>query len=303
MTRFSRNKVIAFDFDEALAFEGDTGPYLQYAAVRAANIFRKLEETGLTGRLEAAEIDALSALPASALDDGLWDVVRTCSRTLDTLEKVAEIARGLAPRPARARGRRRVSPPLPHASHRPGEGRDDAGAPGAPPCRSSPSTSRTSSASSVSRYPEGCERGGCGRRLPKPRRRCARRRPGVRRKTRLGGVQRGRRRRRAERSRVDRRRFRRRARRPPDGRARRPSRGRSPRDPRPRRPVRRALQLAHRGRLRAKRRRRPRAALPRHRGVPGTAAARPARALVRRLARRACISTGCTGSGSSISCR
>ncbi|MGZ6989183.1 MAG: arginine--tRNA ligase domain-containing protein, partial [Thermoanaerobaculia bacterium] len=90
MTRFSRNKVIAFDFDEALAFEGDTGPYLQYAAVRATNIFKKLEETGLKGRLDAAEIDGLEALPASALDDGLWDVVRTCSRTLDTLEKVAE---------------------------------------------------------------------------------------------------------------------------------------------------------------------------------------------------------------------
>ncbi|MGZ5427658.1 MAG: arginine--tRNA ligase domain-containing protein [Thermoanaerobaculia bacterium] len=90
MTRFSRNKVIAFDLDEALAFEGDTGPYLQYAAVRAANIFRKLEETGLKGHLDAAEIDGLEALPASALDDGLWDVVRTCSRTLDTLEKVAE---------------------------------------------------------------------------------------------------------------------------------------------------------------------------------------------------------------------
>jgi arginyl-tRNA synthetase len=90
MTRFSRNKVIAFDFDEALAFEGDTGPYLQYAAVRAANIFKKLEETGLKGRLDAAEIDGLAALPEGALDDGLWDVVRTCGRTLDTLEKVAE---------------------------------------------------------------------------------------------------------------------------------------------------------------------------------------------------------------------
>jgi arginyl-tRNA synthetase len=90
MTRFSRNKVIAFDFDEALAFEGDTGPYLQYAAVRAANIFKKLEETGLKGRLDAAEIDGLEALSAGALDDGLWDVVRTCGRTLDTLEKVAE---------------------------------------------------------------------------------------------------------------------------------------------------------------------------------------------------------------------
>jgi arginyl-tRNA synthetase len=90
MTRFSRNKVIAFDFDEALAFEGDTGPYLQYAAVRATNIFKKLEETGLKGRLDAAEIDGLEALPEGALDDGLWDVVRTCGRTLDTLEKVAE---------------------------------------------------------------------------------------------------------------------------------------------------------------------------------------------------------------------
>jgi arginyl-tRNA synthetase len=33
--------VIAFDFKEALSFEGDTGPYVQYAAVRASNIFRK----------------------------------------------------------------------------------------------------------------------------------------------------------------------------------------------------------------------------------------------------------------------
>jgi arginyl-tRNA synthetase len=90
MTRFSRNKIIAFDFDEALAFEGDTGPYLQYAAVRAANIFRKLEETGLTGRLDAAETAAVEALPLETLDDGLWDVVRTCSRSLDTFEKVAE---------------------------------------------------------------------------------------------------------------------------------------------------------------------------------------------------------------------
>ncbi len=90
MTRFSRNKIIAFDFDEALAFEGDTGPYLQYAAVRAANIFRKLEETGLAGRLDAAETASVEALPLEALDDGLWDVVRTCARTAETFEKVAE---------------------------------------------------------------------------------------------------------------------------------------------------------------------------------------------------------------------
>ena len=35
MVRFSRGKVIAFDIDEALSFEGESGPYLQYAVVRA----------------------------------------------------------------------------------------------------------------------------------------------------------------------------------------------------------------------------------------------------------------------------
>src|SRR5207237_9652900 len=46
MLKFTRNSVIAFDFGEALSFEGETGPYVQYAAVRARNILRKLEERG-----------------------------------------------------------------------------------------------------------------------------------------------------------------------------------------------------------------------------------------------------------------
>ncbi len=41
MLRFNRNTIIAFDFKDALSFEGETGPYVQYAIVRAANIFRK----------------------------------------------------------------------------------------------------------------------------------------------------------------------------------------------------------------------------------------------------------------------
>jgi len=44
MLRFTRNVVIAFDFQEALSFEGETGPYVQYAAVRARNILRKYAE-------------------------------------------------------------------------------------------------------------------------------------------------------------------------------------------------------------------------------------------------------------------
>ena len=41
MLKFTRNSVIAFDFKDALSFEGETGPYAQYAVVRASNIFRK----------------------------------------------------------------------------------------------------------------------------------------------------------------------------------------------------------------------------------------------------------------------
>jgi arginyl-tRNA synthetase len=44
LLKFTRNSVIAFDFKEALSFEGETGPYCQYAAVRANSIFRKLHD-------------------------------------------------------------------------------------------------------------------------------------------------------------------------------------------------------------------------------------------------------------------
>ena len=44
LLKFTRNTVIAFDFKEALSFEGETGPYCQYAAVRTNSIFRKLPE-------------------------------------------------------------------------------------------------------------------------------------------------------------------------------------------------------------------------------------------------------------------
>ncbi len=48
LLKFTRNTVIAFDLQEALSFEGETGPYVQYAAVRARNILRKLAERGET---------------------------------------------------------------------------------------------------------------------------------------------------------------------------------------------------------------------------------------------------------------
>ncbi len=61
MLRFTRNTVIAFDFKDALSFEGETGPYVQYAIVRAANIFRKANTT------EAESLTALESIPTEAL--------------------------------------------------------------------------------------------------------------------------------------------------------------------------------------------------------------------------------------------
>jgi arginyl-tRNA synthetase len=58
--KYSRGKLIVFDIEEALSFEGETGPYLQYAVVRANNIFHKLRE-----REGLSEADVLRALDAS----------------------------------------------------------------------------------------------------------------------------------------------------------------------------------------------------------------------------------------------
>jgi arginyl-tRNA synthetase len=43
MLKFTKQSMIAFDFKEALSFEGETGPYAQYAVVRATSIFKKAE--------------------------------------------------------------------------------------------------------------------------------------------------------------------------------------------------------------------------------------------------------------------
>ena len=77
MARQSRNRVLAFDFDEALAFEGDTGPYLQYSAVRAGKIFDKLTKRRGEGRLAQDEIADLAGIE---IGDDLWELVLQCAR-------------------------------------------------------------------------------------------------------------------------------------------------------------------------------------------------------------------------------
>ncbi|HEY7290276.1 MAG TPA: arginine--tRNA ligase [Vicinamibacterales bacterium] len=106
MLKFSRGKLIVFDIEEALSFEGETGPYLQYSVVRANNILRKLQE-----REGVSESDLLASLPTLATDElteiqpaghavagdaasqdgadhGLWGLILEASRLDDVVEQV-----------------------------------------------------------------------------------------------------------------------------------------------------------------------------------------------------------------------
>jgi arginyl-tRNA synthetase len=81
MLKFTKNSVIAFDFKEALSFEGETGPYAQYAVVRAANIFRK-------AGLEAQEILAGKMdLRFLREDDELWELWLRAGQLSATVEQ------------------------------------------------------------------------------------------------------------------------------------------------------------------------------------------------------------------------
>lgn len=85
MLKFGRNKVLAFDFNEALTFEGDSGPYLQYSTVRADNIFRRMEERGVFADLSVPERLASGEVP-----DEMWDLVRTIGDTASVIRRAVD---------------------------------------------------------------------------------------------------------------------------------------------------------------------------------------------------------------------
>ena len=86
LLKFTRNSVIAFDFQEALSFEGETGPYLQYAAVRARNILRKLEERGERIPDFAAEISP-EAMARQLQSEDFWQVLLAASKADSAVER------------------------------------------------------------------------------------------------------------------------------------------------------------------------------------------------------------------------
>jgi len=95
LLKFTRNSVIAFDFQEALSFEGETGPYCQYAAVRTNSIFRKLgselvtqanqiiERSGNDAEVQSRVTEVLSG------EDGteIWSLVMLAERLDEVIQQ------------------------------------------------------------------------------------------------------------------------------------------------------------------------------------------------------------------------
>lgn len=93
LLKYVRTSVIAFDFSEALNFEGETGPYLQYSVVRAGNIFRKLEAAEGSWDDEAWKKrrdemwERPEALADVLADPDLWSLLLHVARIDDTIDQ------------------------------------------------------------------------------------------------------------------------------------------------------------------------------------------------------------------------
>jgi arginyl-tRNA synthetase len=90
LLKFSRTRIITFDMEEALAFVGETGPYIQNAVVRARNILAKLEDEGhpVSALLEKARSLDLAGFMTGAEGDEVWSLLLLIART----DEVAESA-------------------------------------------------------------------------------------------------------------------------------------------------------------------------------------------------------------------
>ena len=89
MIKYSRGKLIVFDIEEALSFDGESGPYVQYSAVRATKILKKLETQHNCGKTEL--LNAVLSLPDVSLSDPngttLWALILEASRLDEVVDQ------------------------------------------------------------------------------------------------------------------------------------------------------------------------------------------------------------------------
>jgi len=89
MLKYTKQSVIAFDFKEALSFEGETGPYAQYAVVRATSIFRKAGidvDTFLLDTPKSSGPD-LGIYLTGPDNDEIWELWLACSKTSSIIDQ------------------------------------------------------------------------------------------------------------------------------------------------------------------------------------------------------------------------
>lgn len=87
MVKATTTRIIAFDLDQAMSFEGDSGPYLQYSLVRVKNIQRRLEQ-------DSVEVDVspstVGACEPDTFSDDLWDLVLAAGQIGEAAERAAD---------------------------------------------------------------------------------------------------------------------------------------------------------------------------------------------------------------------
>src|SRR6266508_1317366 len=90
LLKYTRTSIIAFDFEEALKFRGETGPYLQYSVRRASNIFAELGRSAEDARKDFNPLSAeeITNYFSGEAGDYLWSLVYFASR----LDDVAQLA-------------------------------------------------------------------------------------------------------------------------------------------------------------------------------------------------------------------
>jgi arginyl-tRNA synthetase len=92
LLKFTRNTVIVFDFKEALSFDGETGAFCQYSAVRANSIFRKLEQQGETVencRERISDSAKVTEILSGEVGGDVWSMLTMASRLEETVEQAA----------------------------------------------------------------------------------------------------------------------------------------------------------------------------------------------------------------------
>jgi arginyl-tRNA synthetase len=92
LLKFGRNKIITFDMEEALAFTGETGPYIQNGLVRGANIAAKLEAEGhdVEGLLaRGVQLDPAPFLEGEEGDE-VWSLLMLMARSEEVVEQAVQ---------------------------------------------------------------------------------------------------------------------------------------------------------------------------------------------------------------------